>query len=247
MASDDAKRTVTRRMWLGGTISLALAPTKSGSAREFGMTHVVLLGDSVFDNGAYVSGGPDVVGQLRSVLPPLSRASLAAVDGAVMASVPDQLRRVPSDATHLAISVGGNDALRQAGLLDAPLSSMSDALDRLSAVATDFRSRYAALLNEVAQRGLPTAVCTIYDPRFSEPGRRRQASTALSVLNDAITREAFARGLTLLDLRLICDEDADFANPIEPSVPGGRKIANSIAAFATLPRTTERASRVIAR
>ncbi len=32
--------------------------------------HVVLLGDSIFDNGVYVPGGPDVVTQLRAELPP---------------------------------------------------------------------------------------------------------------------------------------------------------------------------------
>lgn len=211
------------------------------------MTHVVLLGDSVFDNRAYVGGGPDVFGQLRSLLPAPSRATLAAVDGAVTASVPDQIRRVPADATHLAISAGGNDALREAGVLGAPVGSMPDALDRLDAVATAFRSRYGTMLDAVLRRDLPTAVCTIYDPRFPEPERRRRASTALSVLNDAITREAFARGLTLLDLRLICDEDADFANPIEPSVAGGRKIADAIAAFAVAERMGVRASPVIAR
>jgi hypothetical protein len=31
---------------------------------------------------------------------------------------------------------------------------------------------------------------------------------------------------------LICTEDSDLANPIEPSVIGGAKIANAIAAFA---------------
>ena len=29
------------------------------------MKHIVLLGDSIFDNAAYVAGGPDVVKQLR--------------------------------------------------------------------------------------------------------------------------------------------------------------------------------------
>jgi hypothetical protein len=44
----------------------------------------------------------------------------------------------------------------------------------------------------------------------------------LSVFNDTITREA-ARGLALIDLRLICTEDEDLANPIEPSVIGGAR------------------------
>jgi hypothetical protein len=33
------------------------------------MAHIILLGDSIFDNGVYVPGGPDVVKQLRQVLP----------------------------------------------------------------------------------------------------------------------------------------------------------------------------------
>ncbi len=32
----------------------------------------------------------------------------------------------------------------------------------------------------------------------------------------------------MLDLRLICTEDADYANPIEPSSRGGAKIAAAI-------------------
>jgi hypothetical protein len=39
----------------------------------------VLLGDSVFDNAAYVTGGPDVVSQLRTILPADCQASLLAV------------------------------------------------------------------------------------------------------------------------------------------------------------------------
>ncbi|WP_167858623.1 hypothetical protein [Methylobacterium nonmethylotrophicum] len=35
----------------------------------------------------------------------------------------------------------------------------------------------------------------------------------------------------LLDLRVVCGADADFANPIEPSVQGGEKIAAAVAAF----------------
>ncbi|HEX6372708.1 MAG TPA: hypothetical protein VF006_27555 [Longimicrobium sp.] len=33
------------------------------------MPHVVLLGDSIFDNASYVAGGPDVVTHLRGELP----------------------------------------------------------------------------------------------------------------------------------------------------------------------------------
>ena len=74
--------------------------------------------------------------------------------------------------------------------------------------------------------------CTIYDPRFPDLCRRRVSTTALTVLNDAITRQAFGTGASLIDLRIICNQDEDFANAIEPSVLGGGKIARAIAAFA---------------
>ena len=91
------------------------------------MSHIVLLGDSIFDNAAYVRGGPDVVTQLRELLPRGWQATLAAVDGAI--------RRV------------------------------------------------------AAERCVPT-----------------------------------------IELRLVCTEPADYANPVEPSVRGGAKIARAIAA-----------------
>src|SRR5687768_10210068 len=82
------------------------------------MSHVVLLGDSIFDNASYVPGGPAVIDQLREGLPSDWRASMLAVDGAVTQGVASQLRRLPADATHLFVSVGGNDALRYGGMLD---------------------------------------------------------------------------------------------------------------------------------
>jgi hypothetical protein len=88
------------------------------------------------------------------------------------------------------------------------------------------------LLDKLASRRLPVAVSTIYEPRFPEPAFRRHAATALTVLNDVITREVFTRNMDCIDLRLLCDEDLDFANAIEPSVHGGAKIALAIREFA---------------
>lgn len=210
------------------------------------MKHVILLGDSVFDNAAYVGGGPDVIHQLQHAIGPGNGATLAAKDGAVIAGLSAQLAGVPTDATHLVVSVGGNDALRAATVLGAPARSVADALDQLAAIADTFRGPYAAMLDEVLRRGLPTAVCTIYDPRFPDPLQRRRSSVALAVLNDAITREAFARSVTLLDLRSICGADEDFANPIEPSVTGGRKIVDAVLRFVGPARSGGQASQVIA-
>jgi hypothetical protein len=207
---------------------------------------LALLGDSIFDNAAYVAGGPDVIRQVRDILPPGWGATLQARDGALIGEVAKQLQRVPADASHLVVSVGGNDALGEAALLDATVGSMAEALELLTSVRDRFRFAYAFMLDDVLARGLPLAVCTIYEARFPEPVVRRVAATALTTLNDAITREAFARGVDCIDLRIVCDEDSDFANPIEPSTKGGAKIAGAILRFAA-PGGTRRSPRVITR
>jgi hypothetical protein len=194
------------------------------------MRHVVLLGDSVFDNGAYVGGGPDVAAQLREALPAW-RTTLLAVDGSTVSDVPGQLAGLPPDASHLVISAGGNDALGHAAVLDAPSRSVAESLAALADIGAAFRTKYAAMLAAALARALPLAICTIYDPRFPDPLLRRVGTAALALVNDGIVREAVARALPILDLRAVCDDDADFANPIEPSVAGGAKIAAAIAAL----------------
>lgn len=212
------------------------------------MGHVILLGDSVFDNGAYVGRGePDVVRQLRDRLPAGWGATLAAVDGAVIGGVPRQLERLPPGATHLVVSVGGNDALRRQDVLEVRARSVAEGLLALAEVRDGFARGYQAMLEAVLARGLPTAICTIYDPHFPDPARQRVAVAALALFNDIITREAFARGLPLVDLRLICAEDADYANPIEPSARGGAKIAGAIAELVTEHDFAPRRSGVFAR
>jgi lysophospholipase L1-like esterase len=191
--------------------------------------HVVLLGDSIFDNAAYVAGGPDVVSQLRDELPNGWAATLCAVDGAVVADVERQLGCVPRDATHLVVSAGGNDALGHADLLNRPARSAAEVLGLLGDAARAFEERYRRMLRTVLRRGLPLTVCTIYNGNLPDPLVQRLASTALTVFNDAILRAAIAARTRVIDLRLVCDQPADYANPIEPSVCGGAKIAEAVA------------------
>lgn len=188
----------------------------------------MLLGDSIFDNAAYVAGAPDVARQVRRRLPRGSGATLVAVDGSRVSDVRRQLRRVPEDATHLILSAGGNDALGSGDFLTSPARSTAEALAGLADIGEEFERRYLAMLAEVLARGLPTAICTIYYPRFPDPALQRVAVAGLTVFNDCIVRAAFVRGLPLLDLRLICTEEGDYANPIEPSARGGEKIARAI-------------------
>ena len=210
--------------------TIRLLPDLPASAR---MPHIVLLGDSIFDNAAYTDGGPDVVTQLRGLLPAGWRATLAAVDGSQAAEVAAQLARLDATATHLVLSVGGNDALMASGLLDEPVYSSADALRLIAASVREFESRYHAAVAACLARGLPLAVCTIYHGNFPDPDYRERAIVALTAFNDAIVRTACAHGLDVIDLRAVCDLPQDYANPIEPSSTGGAKIARAVARVAT--------------
>jgi hypothetical protein len=192
------------------------------------MPNLVLLGDSIFDNAVYVPGHPAVIEQVRAALPRDWRATLLAVDGHVISDVAGQLRRMPEDATHLAVSVGGNDALGHSHILAEPARSFAQVIHKLADLQAYFRRAYHDMLADVGASRLPALVCTIYD---SIPGLDRDAAAALALFNDAILREAIAAGIPVLDLRLLCSEPTDYSSlsPIEPSHLGGRKIAGALA------------------
>ena len=145
--------------------------------------HLVLLGDSVFDSGAYTGGKPYVLARVRQVLPRGWKASLLARDGATIAGIAAQLAQLPPDATHLALSVGGNDALMHEKLLWAPAASMAQALGMLTGVVREFESQYRKMIAACLAHGLPLVICTIYNGNFDDARYRfpfyDQAVTAL--------------------------------------------------------------------
>ncbi|MEM7812843.1 MAG: GDSL-type esterase/lipase family protein [Planctomycetota bacterium] len=224
-----------RRDFLTGVAATAgLTIARRADADDASAGHVVLLGDSVFDNGVYVTPGPPVVDQLRAKLPPGWKATLLAVDGSVTTDVLDQCRAIPDDATHLVVSSGGNDALANVGLLQRPADSYAEVLLAFA----DLRERFAATYERLARRleeiGRPTMIATIYDPNFTSRVQQRTATVGLTVYNDVITRAASEYDFPLLDLRVLFDERADYANPIEPSTVGGAKIVDAILRFVGL-------------
>lgn len=196
------------------------------------MSHVVLLGDSIFDNALYVPDRPPVIEQVRRGLPSGWMATLVAVDGHTVEDIAEQIPRVPADATHLILSIGGNDALLAAGLLQERAGTVGAAFSRVASELAKFRTAYDAMLASVLALGKPTAICTIYDaiPTIGEAER-----VALSGFNDVISRAAVRTGIPLIDLRVICNHQDDYSplSPIEPSVVGGAKIASAICRVVT--------------
>ena len=209
------------------------------------MKHIVLLGDSIFDNGSYVGYNElDVPNQLKSLVNNDCRVTNLAVDGHVNSHIATQLNNLPSDATHLFVSVGGNDALGHLPIFNETVDTIGDALQKMYLIGENFQKEYSGMLDSVLAHELPTTVCSIYYPKFDAQSLNRvqlylpqqvnaeqlqqRAVAAESIFNDIIMFEVFKRNLPLIDLRVLCNEDEDFANPIEPSCIGGMKIAKTI-------------------
>src|SRR5262249_31397911 len=153
------------------------------------MSHVVLLGDSIFDNARYVPGGPAVIEHLRRCLPGGWRATLLARDGAGTAEVGRQIDQLPADATHLILSVGGNDALDPNSTVPRePAGWFAEVLSRLGDIQEQFRRDYRGVLDRILTYSKPTVICTVYD---GIPGLAPAERTGLCLFNDVILREAF--------------------------------------------------------
>ncbi|MEM0988030.1 MAG: SGNH/GDSL hydrolase family protein [Pseudomonadota bacterium] len=197
------------------------------------MDRLVLLGDSVIDNGVYVQPGePDVPRQLRDLLPG-HQVDMRAVDGSVTADVLRDVQEngVPAGA-RVFLSSGGNDALAHMELLtDQTAQPLAHSLVTLREIREAFRAQYAALLEALDPANL--MVATIYNPAFTDDQAPLQvpAEGALSIFNDVIQQEALAHGVPVLDLRRLFDDPGDYANPIEPSAQGGAKIAARVAGW----------------
>ncbi len=155
-------------------------------------------------------------------------ATLLALDGSITADVAGQLAKLPADATHLVVSVGGNDALGHSVLIQTePASSFAEVLTQLGEIQAEFQKEYRQMLQQVRSLGKPTVVCTIYD---AIPNLGLAEKTGLCLFNDVIMREAARASVPVIDLRLICSESSDYAksSPIEPSAWGGDKIARAV-------------------
>ena len=189
---------------------------------------LILLGDSIFDNGVYVAPGQDdVTAHLqRKIVDTDWTLDQRAVDGAVVSSVLHQLSSKPiSTPCTFVMSAGGNDALSHVGEI------LHLGLADFHAIKEAFRSRYVKTINAILSYDQPLIVCTIYNPKYPEPEMQVLAEAGLSFFNDVITEEALRLNLPIIDLRSVCASAEAFANPIEPSEIGGDLISNTIISY----------------
>ena len=182
--------------------------------------HLVLLGDALqnIDLGK---------GQAESALVPRPRNPWKLT----VLQPPEVLRQgrvraIPAEVSHIVICVDGGWAIDTSGLLQGDAQSVRGTLGELATAADGFEGIFARLIAAAKETGLPTIVCTLVPARYVDPVHERAAATALAIFNDRVLRRAFAAGLSIVELRLVCDEDSDYASETLLSRTGVRKVAN---------------------
>jgi hypothetical protein len=141
-------------------------------------SHVVLLGESIFANAAYTHGGADLLAHLRSEIPINWRGTLCAMDGATIRDLASQLASVPSEASHLVVAIGGNDALQNSDLLSMRVASSAQVLQAFADRLAPFERAYRSAIRDVVALGHPTALCTIYNGALESTARPSHASAS---------------------------------------------------------------------
>jgi len=192
------------------------------------MPHLVLVGDGTLANQAHTGTLPDSAAVARQLLSGWS-VSVLAVEGAALAAVPDQLKRLPSDASLVVLSAGGNDAMEHVELLQRPSESSGETLDALIAASDAFGKRYRQVIEAAKGKTLRLVLCTIYEPPLVGPNTASRARAILTLLNDQILRTAHALGVDVIELRDVVRNPGDFTLQIHPSGAGAAKIGRAIA------------------
>jgi hypothetical protein len=201
-------------------------PVSPPAGGEFSIRHVVLIGDGLGDLARANERG---AGTLEGTLMPGRRdqwkLSVIAADQIGRSS---PLFNFPDDATHVVISIEGNQAIRESGLLEGKPASMAAGLARLSYAADQFENKVEALIQAAQATRLPTVICSMWPPRYQDPTHQRAAVAALGIFNSRILRRAVEARISLVDLRPVCNEPEDYADDTMLSRHGLQKAANVI-------------------
>eukprot|EP01084_Bolivina_argentea_P135313 238462_1 len=200
--------------------------------------HIVLIGDSILDNKNYVPRQSlSVIKQLKAKISPFKwKGTNCAVDGAITSHVlRDQITTIPNDATTIVLSSGGNDGLDKLHDLSMDRNSWWpwNLLRILYNTRKEFQIVYAETLKAI-KTGFPKAkviCCTIYYPQFQDYHIFIQiiSNIGINLMSNVIINTCLQYGnIPIIDLRHVFDKKEDYANSIEPGVPGGDKITNNI-------------------
>ena len=213
--------------------------------------HILILGDSVFDNTVYI-GKHEKDGEARMLdaLPNYHQTFLA-LDGHITKHVIDFQTKYIKDAvlqngpiTDLVMSIGGNNLLKEASLLGVKTKDAMGGLSLFRKIQEQFSKDYSKMLLSIKPHlGVDTRwhVLGIYYPCFSAlqdfPNRafpkdmhfQNASRLGVDLFNSVIKQQIDDKDY--IDLNHLFHYGGNkryYANPIEPSSEGSRVIAEVI-------------------
>lgn len=201
-------------------------PSAPSAPRRRRFRHVVLLGDVLLDAYKSIDKTP---GQFEDALLPGTRDQwkISVISSAKIERAGPSLA-LPRDATHALIFIEGNHAIEQSGLLDSRPDTFGQTLEQLSLAADEFERTLDRLIQAAQAARLVIMVCTMFAPNYKDAARQRAACAALAVFNDRVTKRAAETRVSVIDLRLTCNEPEDYDKPTQLSQSGLQKAANVI-------------------
>jgi len=177
---------------------------------------IVLLGDSIFRNDAYVPNGKSVCDLLCKT----TNAYCLAQDHATIADVYTQIEQIPvvPEATAF-LSVGGNDILTHYAYTN------NDVAD-LSFVTNAFR-KYTRLTSHLEQT-FPQMQIVLVDLYFPAEDAYSSYAPIIREWNRCMYEWVGKKQWKVLKVSRLLTQPEDFAYGIEPSSTGAQKIAEAI-------------------
>lgn len=182
--------------------------------------HIVLIGDSILNNSAYVAKNKSVPELLKSKMKSKSTVTNVAQDGATVADLYTQLDKVPLDLnspdTSVFISAGGNDILNKKIKLNS--AKLTKLVDNYMAFLKALRVKLGSAKIHVINLYLPS------NPRYES--YKQTVDKWNTLLNER--SNTVGELYNVVDIHSKLNSAGDFVYDIEPSETGSVKIADAI-------------------
>jgi hypothetical protein len=179
--------------------------------------HIVLMGDSMFDNKNYVYYNETVSKHLMEYH---YNTINVAKDGAVISDLKKQLKKIPKKMQNkdnlLFISIGGNNILNAYSLKEDNFGDVT--------IIKDIFDHYKTIIDKII---LTTKMSVILLDLYYPP-KKEEYFKLIDWWNMYLKQFANERNLPILEVSEILNKGDNFVNDIEPSNKGGKILSKAI-------------------
>jgi hypothetical protein len=194
---------------------------------------VILLGDSMLNNSLYVPQNKSVADRLQPFL--MNDLHNFAQDGATISDVYGQIDKLDSKLdrsnTFIFLSAGGNNIIN-----DFNNNTLSNDVNKSDLQISKLFNNYTDLVKTIHNK-MPNSQLTLLNLYFPTSSSYKDAKPFIEKWNNNI-EDTFAYSLlgkkkespsvNIIHVNKLLTMDEDFVYHVEPSVIGGKKIADSI-------------------